>query len=317
MAYKSVNATDAKRINLPTISRNAVQCVEPRLRIQSCTNEAGTPMLKDKFQPSARRRYDANYENFQSELYSSIRRQAYGEDIGQNSWLTADEHDKFLEWLELSTGKRLLDVACGAGGPAIRAAEKHDCTVVGIDLHEKAIAAANGAVTSRGLRRAATFQQGNVGESIPFADGYFDAIICIDAINHIPGRPLVFSEWARLLKPSGKVLFTDPVTVTGALTDSELRIRSLGGFYLFVPEGYNERLLAERGLRLLRRENVTLNMAEVAERRWKARDTRKNELCEVEGPEGFREQQEFLATAAKIASENRLSRFVFLAEKCG
>ena len=273
-------------------------------------------MLKDKSGPSARRRYDANYENFRSQLYSSIRRQAYGEDIGQNSWLTADEHDKFLEWLELSTGKRLLDVACGAGGPAMRAAEKHHCTVVGIDLHEKAIAAANDAVTQRGLERVATFRQGNVGESLPFPDGYFDAIICIDAINHIPERPLVFSEWARLLKPSGRVLFTDPVTVTGALTDSELKIRSSGGFYLFVPEGYDERLLAEHGLRLLRKENVTRNMAEIAEGRWKARDARKNELREVEGPEGFAEQQEFLATAAKIASENRLSRFVFLSEKC-
>jgi hypothetical protein len=35
------------------------------------------------------RHYDANYGNFQSELYAEIRREAFGEDIGQNSWLTA------------------------------------------------------------------------------------------------------------------------------------------------------------------------------------------------------------------------------------
>jgi hypothetical protein len=62
--------------------------------------------------------YNANYGNFQSELYEQIRREAFGEDIGQNSWLTSDEQDRFLEWLELAPGKTLLDVACGARGPS-------------------------------------------------------------------------------------------------------------------------------------------------------------------------------------------------------
>ena len=61
-------------------------------------------------------RYDANYGNFQTELYAEIRREAFGEDIGQNSWLTSDEQDKFLEWLDLTPRKILLDVACGEGG---------------------------------------------------------------------------------------------------------------------------------------------------------------------------------------------------------
>ena len=60
--------------------------------------------------------YNANYGNFQTELYAQIRQEAFGEDIGQNSWLTSEEQDRFLEWLELSPGKTLLDVACGAGG---------------------------------------------------------------------------------------------------------------------------------------------------------------------------------------------------------
>ena len=34
-------------------------------------------------------RYDANYGEFQTELYAEIRREAFGEDIGQNSWLTS------------------------------------------------------------------------------------------------------------------------------------------------------------------------------------------------------------------------------------
>jgi 2-polyprenyl-3-methyl-5-hydroxy-6-metoxy-1,4-benzoquinol methylase len=77
--------------------------------------------------------YDANYENFRTELYDEVRREAFGEDIGQNSWFTADEQDRFLNWLGLSAGKALLDVACGAGGPALRMAAVTHCTVTGVD----------------------------------------------------------------------------------------------------------------------------------------------------------------------------------------
>src|SRR6266568_9271353 len=83
--------------------------------------------------------YDANYGNFQTDLYEQVRREAYGEDIGQNSWLTTDEQDRFIAWLDLSPGKSLLDVACGAGGPALRIASRSGCSVVGIDVPEQAI----------------------------------------------------------------------------------------------------------------------------------------------------------------------------------
>jgi len=38
--------------------------------------------------PTKRSYYDANYGNFQIEIYEQVRRDAFGEDIGQNSWLT-------------------------------------------------------------------------------------------------------------------------------------------------------------------------------------------------------------------------------------
>src|SRR3984957_15385055 len=95
--------------------------------------------------------YNANYGNFQTELYTEIRREAFGEDIGQNSWLTSDEQDRFLEWLDLSPEKALLDVACGAGGPALRIAAATGCSVVGIDVHELAVTTARSLAVQRGL----------------------------------------------------------------------------------------------------------------------------------------------------------------------
>jgi 2-polyprenyl-3-methyl-5-hydroxy-6-metoxy-1,4-benzoquinol methylase len=261
--------------------------------------------------------YDANYSNFQTELYEQVRRDAFGEDIGQNSWLTAGEQDKFQDWLRLTPGKRLLDVACGAGGPALRLAVLTGASVMGIDVHGQAVATANALAAERGLAESSDFCVMDATQPLPLPDESFDAITCIDAINHFPDRKLVIAEWARLLKPDGRLLFTDPIVVTGPLTSAEIAIRSSAGFYLLVPQGYDEQMLAQCGLRLVAAENLTGNMADVAGRRKQARELRAQALREIEGSQAYEGQQQFLAVAALVAQEGRLSRFLFVAEKLG
>jgi 2-polyprenyl-3-methyl-5-hydroxy-6-metoxy-1,4-benzoquinol methylase len=261
--------------------------------------------------------YDANYRNFETGLYSEIRREAFGEDIGQNSWLTAKEQDLFLRWLDLSVGKTLLDVACGSGGPALRIVATTGCSLVGIDLHDQAIATARSLVSQRNLTERAEFYAADANEQLPFPDMRFDAITCIDAINHLPNRPLVIAKWARLLKPGGRLLFTDPVTVTGPLTSEEIKVRTSAGFFLFVPKDYDEGVIAQSGLRLLVCEDVTANMAAVAEKRRAARASRSIAVRQIEGDRTFEAQQNFLAMTALLAGERRLSRFAYLSEKAG
>jgi SAM-dependent methyltransferase len=261
--------------------------------------------------------YNANYGNFQTELYTQIRREAFGEDIGQNSWLTSDEQDRFLEWLDLSPEKALLDVACGAGGPALRIAAATGCSVVGIDVHEQAVMTASSLATQRGLGERAEFRSIDATRPLPFSDASFDAITCIDAINHFSDRLRVVAEWSRLLKVGGRLLFTDPITLTGPLTNAEVAVRSSAGVYLFVPDGYDESVIAQCGLRLLVCEDVTANMAKVAEARLAARASKGAALREIEGDQAYDCQQEFLAVAARIAREGRLSRFVYVSERLG
>ena len=264
---------------------------------------------------SAGRHYDANYGNFQTDLYAQIRRDAFGEDIGQSSWITADEQDKFLPMLNLSAGKMLLDIACGSGGPVLRIADRTGCSVVGVDVHEQAITTATSLASQRGLSERAQFQVADATAPLPFSDASFDAIVCIDAINHLPNRPRVLADWARLLKPCGKLLFTDPITLTGPLTADEIAVRSSIGFFLFVPADYDEKVIVQSGLRLLVREDVTPNMALVAERRGAARAAREPALREIEGDQSYEGQQEFFKVASRVAREGRLSRFLYVAEK--
>jgi 2-polyprenyl-3-methyl-5-hydroxy-6-metoxy-1,4-benzoquinol methylase len=271
-------------------------------------------MEKSNSHPSSSH-YDTNYGHFQRELYAQIRLEAFGEDIGQNSWLTSGEQDRFLRSLDLSAGKTLLDVACGAGGPALRMAAMTGCSVIGIDVHEQAITTANSLAAQRGVAQRAQFRVADATGVLPFSAATFDAITCIDAINHLPDRRLVIAEWARLLKPSGRLLFTDPITITGMLTNAEIAARSSAGFYLFVPQGYDERIIAQCGLQTLVCEDVTANMAKVAEARRTARAARSAALREIEGESEYDRQQEFLAVAARVAREGRLSRFLYVSQK--
>src|SRR6185436_7935854 len=94
-------------------------------------------------------------------------------------------------------------------------------------------------------------------QPLPFADASFDAIMCIDAINHLPDRPRVLADWARLLRPGGRLLFTDPTVVTGEISNQEIAVRASIGFFLFVAPNTDERMLASTGLHLVLKEDLT------------------------------------------------------------
>ena len=259
--------------------------------------------------------YDANYGNFHSELYGEIRREAFGEDIGQSGWQTAEEQDQFLPVLSLSAGKNLLDVACGSGGPALRIGKKSGCHVTGIDLHEAAISAARALAAARDMGANCEFQAANAAERLPFDDEQFDAITCIDAIIHLPDRPRVLSEWKRVLKAGGRILFTDTTVVTGPLTKEEIAVRSSIGYFQFVPPHYDRQVLGQCGFNTLLGEDVTQNMADLAAKLHHAREAHVTMLRQIEGESSYHGQQTFLEVTSRIARERRLSRFLYVAEK--
>jgi len=259
--------------------------------------------------------YEANYANFETELYSQIRCEAFGKDIGQNSWLTADEHDTFLGWLALASDKTALDVACGSGGPALRMAAQTGCSVIGVDINEQAILTANSSASRHQLNERVAFHVVNATEQSPFTDASFDAITCIDAIHHLPDRLSVINDWSRLLKCGGRLLFTNPATVTGPITGEEVAVRSSVGLLIFVPPNYDKDVIAQADLRLLECRDVSANTARIAEKRRLAREARSAALRTVEGDATFEAQQKFLAVTARLARERRLSRFVYVSEK--
>jgi SAM-dependent methyltransferase len=265
--------------------------------------------------PEVADHYSAHYRGFAADVYAEVRHAAFGEDVGQNSWLTVDELDRFVSRLGLRPGDRLLDVACGSGGPSLHAARLTGCEIVGVELYEEAVAEARRLAHKAGLGQEASFLQADAGDRLPFEDDSFDAILCIDAMNHLPDRPRILGDWARLLRPGGHLLFTDPVVITGMLDSEEIAIRTSIGYFLFVPADENERLLAAAGLTVVDVEDTTRHLAEIARRRRDARAERAQSLREIEGDAAFDGRQRFFDIVATLAREGRLSRLAYTAKK--
>ena len=53
--------------------------------------------------------YQRQYRSFASDLDAEVRSAVYGDDVGQNGWLTTDEHDLFIGWLGAGEHDRLLE----------------------------------------------------------------------------------------------------------------------------------------------------------------------------------------------------------------
>jgi UDP-GlcNAc:undecaprenyl-phosphate GlcNAc-1-phosphate transferase len=105
------------------------------------------------------------------------------------------------EFIEPGPGMRILDAGC-ARGRYSRALVPSGARLFGIDR------ASLFAGDARTNVPEASFTQGTVS-ALPFADGAFDAVFCIDCLQHIPATLTALDEMARVLKPGGVLVIID------------------------------------------------------------------------------------------------------------
>jgi SAM-dependent methyltransferase len=259
--------------------------------------------------------YDNVYSDYSGSVEHAVRRETYGEDLGQSSWLTAPEWLRFADQLGITEQSNVLEVGSGSGGPAVYLAMKRGCRLTGVDVNEHGVRNATALAESNGLAARVRFESVDASKPLPFANDSFDVVVSNDAMCHIANRPAVLRDWYRVVRAGGRVLFTDAMIVTGAVTHAEIATRSSIGFYIFVPPGANEAMLRDAGFTLASVEDVTANAAEVAGRWHDARARHREALVAREGEANFNGLQRFLKCVQVLSVERRLSRFAYLAEK--
>jgi ubiquinone/menaquinone biosynthesis C-methylase UbiE len=127
------------------------------------------------------------------------------------------------ELASIASSTRVLDVGSGLGGPALYVAQTFECHVVGIDLVDVNVAEATRRATARGLSQWATFETADA-TALPFNDASFDLVIGQDAWCHVDDKDALLGEVTRVLKPGGKIAFTDWV-ITGQIGETDARTR--------------------------------------------------------------------------------------------
>jgi SAM-dependent methyltransferase len=124
----------------------------------------------------------------------------------------SDERDRYCIQLYHVTaaqvdlsGKRVLEVSCGAGGGASYIMRTlGPASYTGLDLNPASINECRRRHTQTGLE----FVQGDA-QNLPFPDGSFDAVLNVEASHQYPDFAAFLSEVARVLKPGGHFLYTD------------------------------------------------------------------------------------------------------------
>ena len=108
-------------------------------------------------------------------------------------------HDRVVEALALEPGTRVLDVACGTGGVALRAA-RAGADVVGIDISADQLAKARAAAEADGLE--IRFDEGDC-EELPYGDAEFDGVASAFGAIFAPDHERAAGELARVCRPGG------------------------------------------------------------------------------------------------------------------
>jgi len=153
-----------------------------------------------------------------------------------------EEHRIALRMLDLSSGDRVLDLACGPGNFTRDFADATGELVVGLDVSKAMLAAA--------VRRT---PNGNVAYvrgdacALPFQDASFDAVCCFGALHLFEHPMKALDEIVRVAVPGGRVGILTTRDDSDRAHDDSSQKHKLGGIRIFA-RGEIVGALAERGL---------------------------------------------------------------------
>lgn len=175
------------------------------------------------------------YDSLEDDIFSASRR-------------TIDEMAKYADKIDENT--KIIDLGGGFGGSARHLVKKYGCYVAVLNLSEVENEYGRELNKEQGLDDKIDIIDGSF-EDVPYDDNTFDIVWSQDAFLHSGEREKSIKEAARVLKPGGKMIFTDPMQTGNCDKEvlkpiyERIQLSSLGS-----PEFYKEKA-KEYGLKFL------------------------------------------------------------------
>jgi tocopherol O-methyltransferase len=119
--------------------------------------------------------------------------------------------EKIAALAELDSTKKALDFGCGIGGPTLHMAKVSGASFVGVTNNERVNQKARENAKQAGLAEKVTFVtlEDTGYKNLPFPDNTFDVITFYESVCHLPEKAKAFAEFARVLKPGGRIVGMD------------------------------------------------------------------------------------------------------------
>ncbi|MFJ8313427.1 MULTISPECIES: SAM-dependent methyltransferase [unclassified Streptomyces] len=118
--------------------------------------------------------------------------------------------DFMIDRLTVRRGRRVLDVGCGTGRPALQLARSTGAEVVGVTIGREQVRLANLAAAAEGLDRQVMFEHGDAAD-LRFAPESFDAVWLFESLLHMPDPQHVLKQLATILRPGGRLVIANLV----------------------------------------------------------------------------------------------------------
>jgi sarcosine/dimethylglycine N-methyltransferase len=233
-------------------------------------------------------------------------------DYDQDHFGGVEANDILISKAGITKRHRVLDVCSGMGGPARYVADRIGCQVVGLDFTRSRYLAAQRLTAMVHLEHLVSFEYGNALD-MPFDAKCFDVVIGQEAWCHVPEKPRLISECARVVKPGGVIAFTD-ILRKEALADTEMeRLRREMTFpTLETLQGYTA-LLEGQSCRMVARDDLSEQWAQILIKRLAMYRSLKDETTAKFGAEHFRKWDDTYAFFVGLFGAGKLGggRFVF------
>lgn len=165
------------------------------------------------------------------------------------------------EALALGERQHVLEAASGIGETARFLANAYDCHVTATNISETHLQECMVRTDKANMSASVTCAYADY-HAMPFDDGRFDAYVMQEALVHAQDKPRVMAEAFRMLRPGGRMVFTDQTTMVETLntSDCERIVERHGSPDLFDAAAF-ERVAEQAGFHILENQDWSPHMA--------------------------------------------------------
>ncbi len=205
----------------------------------------------------------------------------------------------------IASTARVLDVCAGLGGPARFLASRFGCRVAAVELNAGRAAGAARLTRLVGLGHRVVVARGDA-TALPFADARFDACLSQEAFLHIADKATVLGECRRVLRPGGRLAFSDWIAQPRLGDLERQRLHEwMAATTLQTIDGYR-RLLGRTGFTALEAEDLSDEWRPILRRRLEMYRALRDDTIARFGERWYRDYQQVYGFFVGLVEDGKL-----------